>query len=150
MKRVPPFLMSVFVATVVFFSANSTNAAPATKVNVDSKGVILKGYDAVAYFTQGKPVKGNPAIKSTHGGATYLFASAENKAALTRILPSMCRSMADFVPLGFLSECWPTSKDRADLSTTANCTSAEMRLRAKVLEVTSRGISPKPMRTGRS
>jgi hypothetical protein len=29
------------------------------KVNGDRKGVILKGYDAVAYFTQGKPVKGN-------------------------------------------------------------------------------------------
>ena len=27
MKRVPPFLMSVFVATVVFFSANRANAA---------------------------------------------------------------------------------------------------------------------------
>ena len=87
MKRVLPFLMSVFVATVVFFSANSANAAPkrrATKVNVDSKGVILKGYDAVAYFTQGKPVKGDPAIKSTYHGATYLFASAEDKAAFDK------------------------------------------------------------------
>src|SRR6476659_4503503 len=65
---------------------------------------------------------------------------------LTRILRSMCCSMADFVSYGFLSEYCPTSKDRADLSTTANCTSVEMRLRKKVLEVTSRGISPKRMR----
>jgi YHS domain-containing protein/membrane-associated phospholipid phosphatase len=51
------------------------------KVNVNSQGVILKGYDAVAYFKQlGKPVKGNPEIKSSYKGATYLFASAENKA----------------------------------------------------------------------
>jgi YHS domain-containing protein len=51
------------------------------KVNVNSQGVILKGYDAVAYFKQlGKPVKGNPEIKSSRKGATYLFASAENKA----------------------------------------------------------------------
>ena len=28
----------------------------AHKVNVDSKGVILKGYDPVAYFTQNKAV----------------------------------------------------------------------------------------------
>jgi len=41
----------------------------------------LKGYDAVAYFKQlGKPVKGNPEIKSSYQGATYLFTSAENKA----------------------------------------------------------------------
>jgi YHS domain-containing protein len=50
------------------------------KVNVDKKGVILKGYDAVAYFKEGKPVKGNPEIKSSYQGATYLFASAEDKA----------------------------------------------------------------------
>ena len=66
------------------------NAAPkakgnkTTKANVDSKGVILKGYDAVAYFTQKKPVKGNPAIKSTYQGATYLFASAADKAAFDK------------------------------------------------------------------
>jgi YHS domain-containing protein len=108
MKRVPPFLMSVFVATVVFFSINSTNAAPATKVNVDSKGVILKGYDAVAYFTQGKPVKGNPAIKSTHGGATYLFSSAENKAAFdknpAKYVPQYGGFCAFGVSVGVLSD----------------------------------------------
>jgi YHS domain-containing protein len=49
-------------------------------VNVDSKGVILKGYDAVAFFKRGKPLKGNPAIESTYQGVTYLFASAVDKA----------------------------------------------------------------------
>jgi YHS domain-containing protein len=57
-------------------SKGSTTA----KVNVDSRGVILKGYDAVAYFKQEKSVKGNPEIKSSYQGATYLFASAEDKA----------------------------------------------------------------------
>jgi YHS domain-containing protein len=50
------------------------------KVNVDSQGVILKGYDVVAYFKQGKPAKGNPAIESAYQGATYLFASSADKA----------------------------------------------------------------------
>jgi YHS domain-containing protein len=50
------------------------------KVDVDSQGIILKGYDAVAYFKQEKPVKGNPAIESAYQGATYLFASSANKA----------------------------------------------------------------------
>jgi YHS domain-containing protein len=54
------------------------------KLNVDSSGVILKGCDAVAYFEQGKPVKGNPAIKSTYEGATYLFASEADKAAFDK------------------------------------------------------------------
>jgi YHS domain-containing protein len=50
-----------------------------SKVNVDQAGVILHGYDAVAYFKQNKPVKGSTAYKSTYRGATYLFASAANK-----------------------------------------------------------------------
>jgi YHS domain-containing protein len=48
-------------------------------VNVDKNGVILKGYDPVAYFTQSKAVKGNPKYSSKYGGATYYFASAEDK-----------------------------------------------------------------------
>ena len=31
-------------------------------------------------FEQGKPIKGNPAFKSTYRGAIYLFASASDKA----------------------------------------------------------------------
>jgi YHS domain-containing protein/membrane-associated phospholipid phosphatase len=62
--------------TVSPVSKGSTTA----KVNVDSQGVIWKGYDAVAYFKQGKPVKGNPEFKSSYQGGTYLFASAEDKA----------------------------------------------------------------------
>src|SRR6202047_740194 len=51
-----------------------------TKVNVDSQGVILTGYDVIAYFKQGKPVKGNSAFESTYQGAAYLFASSVDKA----------------------------------------------------------------------
>jgi YHS domain-containing protein len=49
-------------------------------VNVDKNGVILKGYDPVAYFKQSKAVKGNPKYSSKYGGATYYFASGEDKA----------------------------------------------------------------------
>ena len=41
--------------------------------------VILRGNDAVAYFTQGKPVKGDPGIRATYDGDTYRFASEANK-----------------------------------------------------------------------
>jgi YHS domain-containing protein len=49
-------------------------------INVDKKGVILKGYDPVAYFKQSKAVKGSPKYASQYGGATYYFASGEDKA----------------------------------------------------------------------
>jgi YHS domain-containing protein len=54
--------------------------AKGPKVNVDQNGVILKGYDAVAYFKQKRAVKGDPKYSSSYGGATYYFASAEDKA----------------------------------------------------------------------
>ena len=61
-------------------SPKEAKGSTTAKVNVDSQGVILKGSDVVAYFRQGKPVKGNPAIASTYQGATYLFISSADKA----------------------------------------------------------------------
>jgi YHS domain-containing protein len=46
-------------------------------INVDAEHVILKGYDAVAYFA-GKPTQGDKRYATKHEGATYYFASAEN------------------------------------------------------------------------
>jgi YHS domain-containing protein len=65
-------------------SQKATQSGPKAKVNIDSQGIILKGYDAVAYFKQGKPVQGNPAFESTYQGATYLFASSADKADFDR------------------------------------------------------------------
>jgi YHS domain-containing protein len=65
-------------------SQKAAKSGPTTKVNVDSQGVIVKGYDVVAYFKQGKPVKGNPAFESTYQGVTYLFASPADKADFDR------------------------------------------------------------------
>jgi YHS domain-containing protein len=48
-------------------------------VNVDKHGIALKGHDPVAYFTQGKPVKGFADFVSEFGGAKYRFSSEENK-----------------------------------------------------------------------
>jgi YHS domain-containing protein len=59
-------------------------AAPKPKVNVDQSGVILKGYDPVAYFKQHRPVKGDPKFSSTYRTATYHFASAADKAAFDK------------------------------------------------------------------
>lgn len=46
--------------------------------NTDAEGITLQGYDAVAYFTEMKAVKGNPAFSARYNGATYWFASEKN------------------------------------------------------------------------
>ena len=53
-------------------------------MNVDSNGVILKGYDPVAYFTRHQAVKGNPAIQTRFGGAIYNFVSVADKVAFSK------------------------------------------------------------------
>ena len=49
-------------------------------LNLDRNGLAVQGYDPVAFFTESKPVKGKMEFKSVHEGATYYFASAEDKA----------------------------------------------------------------------
>jgi YHS domain-containing protein len=63
-------------------------AACGTAKNTISEGadhnLILRGNDAVAYFTEGRPVAGNPAIKAEHNGVTYRFASEANRDAFLK------------------------------------------------------------------
>ena len=109
MNRLLCYISTACIAAVIIFAGNSTVGASDTqaldpaqsssgkgpdiptqddfqneaksgsKVNVDSQGIIVNGYDVVAYFKQGKPVKGNPTIESTYQAATYLFASTADK-----------------------------------------------------------------------
>ena len=72
-------------------ASSAKSRAKAPVVNVDKNGVILKGYDAVAYFKQKKAVKGDPNYSSSYGGATYYFASADDKNAFDK-------SPAKYVP----------------------------------------------------
>jgi hypothetical protein len=46
-----------------------------------SGGLALSGYDAVAYFSDGKPVKGHPEYAIQWGGARWQFATAANRDA---------------------------------------------------------------------
>ena len=45
---------------------------------VTAEGAI-RGYDPVAYFEQGKPVKGEPGFSVEWNGADWQFSSAENR-----------------------------------------------------------------------
>jgi YHS domain-containing protein len=87
-------------------------AAACGSNNVVSEGgdsrLMLRGFDPVAYFTAGKPVRGDPGIKAEHGGVTYRFASEAHKreflAAPERYVPQFggfcANGMAYAIPLG--------------------------------------------------
>jgi YHS domain-containing protein len=50
-------------------------------VNVDKKGIGIKGYDPVAYFADHAAMKGDPSLSSTNGGVVYFFSSQDHKSA---------------------------------------------------------------------
>lgn len=54
-------------------------AAPAWAVDVTHSTPGISGYDPVAYFTEGKPVKGSGYHVAEYRGVTYAFASKEHK-----------------------------------------------------------------------
>ena len=70
--------LSIFVLLVVFVAVPA-KANAKSAVNIDKKGVAIKGYDPVAYFTMSKPMKGKKDFEASWMGASWLFASAGNR-----------------------------------------------------------------------
>jgi YHS domain-containing protein len=71
-------------AFLFLLSFGFTGQLHAQARNLEKDGKALQGYDPVAFFTEGKPVKGDPVISSNVNGAIYHFAKAENKAAFDK------------------------------------------------------------------
>lgn len=69
----------IFKVATVVCALLISSLSFAQAVNVNKKGLAIKGYDPVAYFTENQAVKGNKDITATHEGATYRFSSEENK-----------------------------------------------------------------------
>ena len=75
-----PVLFVTMVAAFVM-AGTITASAGGSKINtIGSANVAIRGYDPVAYFRAGGPVKGKAEFSHKHSGATWRFASAENKA----------------------------------------------------------------------
>lgn len=67
----------LLLALILYASAAFVQAGEL--VSVDADGLALQGYDPVAYFTDGAPVKGDPEFTARYKEATYRFASAEHR-----------------------------------------------------------------------
>jgi len=84
----PGFMRSTL--RMLLITAALAGPAAAGTIN-DADGVAIKGYDPVAYFTDGRAVAGSLAFSARYEGATFLFASAEHRDAFvadpTRFAP---------------------------------------------------------------
>ncbi len=68
------FLIILFLL-IASYSVHADDAV----INRDKNGLTLKGFDAVAYFNQGKAIEGKKEFEHTWMDATWRFSTAENR-----------------------------------------------------------------------
>ena len=74
MKTVPFRALFVAAFGALLFLVSSITWAQGSTLRV-----VLKGHDPVAYFTEGKPVKGDPKLSYDWDDGRYYFASAKHR-----------------------------------------------------------------------
>jgi YHS domain-containing protein len=72
MKKIVYSIAAVLMFSISAFAGNLVNVAGAS-------GIALDGYDAVAFFSDQKPIHGDPTFSAVYKGATYIFASKEHQ-----------------------------------------------------------------------
>ena len=72
------------MATLALALSGAVYAGPQRNVNVNRSGLAVKGYDVVAYTTDGRPVEGRPEFETAWNGAKWRFSSAKNRDLFVR------------------------------------------------------------------
>ena len=76
--QTPMSLLRSFALALVIATHSAASAAGEF---YEKDGAAIRGYDPVAYFTDGKPVKGSPEHQATYKGSTFHFRSKANRDA---------------------------------------------------------------------
>jgi YHS domain-containing protein len=106
---------TLLIASGLAFALLAPVAARAAKAPIYTSlisDVAVSGHDPVAYFTQGRPVKGDARFSTTWSGATWRFATAANLAAFradpARYAPQFGGYCAWAVSQGYTASADPT------------------------------------------
>jgi YHS domain-containing protein len=103
------FLQTLVLTVLLTLAPQSPLGAapPAPPVSTDAQGLAIGGYDPVAYFSQGRPMKGKAVHQTNWNGATWRFASAASleafKAAPDRYAPRYGGYRAWAVSQGYIA-----------------------------------------------
>ena len=80
-------LARLFISSVLLILATIGQVSAAERINTLEKhglfsyepsGIAIRGYDTVAYFTEGRPMEGSDEFTTDWQGATWKFASQEH------------------------------------------------------------------------
>ena len=115
-KCIRPLILAVTIGFaalgLVAIAAPAYAAQPEIYTPFASK-VAVSGYDPVAYFTAGKPTKGDEKIVATYKGVVYRFATVANRDAFlaspTKYAPQYGGYCAWAVGHGYTAKSDPTA-----------------------------------------
>ena len=104
------FAVAAVAVGMLVVQASDTTAKP--RINtLGLRGVAIKGYDPVAYFSKGAPARGSKQFSLKHAGVEWRFSSAQNKAAFAanpaRYMPAYGGYCAYGVSQGYLVKIEP-------------------------------------------
>ena len=127
----------------------ASTAVAGERINKDAEGLAILGYDTVAYFTDGRPVKGSPEFEYVWQDARWRFASAEHRALFAGEPDRYAPQFGGFCTGGVGLGNWPRSIPRPGSSSTAGSTSTTTRRGGTRPRPTRRPTSLPPRRGGR-
>lgn len=80
MRRIPVHALAIAALMAIALPAPMSMAdSSPNPANVEPDKVAIKGYDTVAYFTNGQPTKGNTEFVFAWNGAQWRFANATHR-----------------------------------------------------------------------
>lgn len=103
--------MSRMIRSLARFALLGLALMPASALAVDEvnvttgataagPGLAVHGYDVVAYFAQGAPVRGSAEFAAVHDGAAYQFSNAANLAAFEKAPEKYAPAFGGFCAYG--------------------------------------------------
>lgn len=72
-------IICFLLTALALFFVISTAGASGQHVNVDSEGYSMNRYDPVAYFVEGRPLRGDREYTAVHQDVKYAFVSESNR-----------------------------------------------------------------------
>ena len=71
-------VIRILLVMLLFGIAPLSAGQASEEFNANEDGIVIEGYDPVAYFLDQKAIKGKSSISFDYMGATYLFANDKN------------------------------------------------------------------------
>ena len=78
MRKLRPVLALIIIPLLLALSSGANAGHPVIR-SVDMEGVMIDGYDVVAYYTMAHAVKGSKDISADWLGGTWLFANHDHR-----------------------------------------------------------------------